>query len=453
MSKSNWVALSIIMDAILVNAGIVLAFLIRFGGRLPAFNFQAYTGLAVFITLIQIGAFYIYDLYVVEKAQNSWDIFLAVLKSVTLGMLLTVVLTFFYRFFSFPRTVLLLSWFLLILLIAGWRVLAARALKIRWPTQRVLIVGAQEVGQKILRELKGRSQWGYEVVGLVDRDPGKLGKSFEGVPILGTVKDIVPLVRQRDVNRVIVTTPIRHRELLEDLAESDGVRVRVEAVPELYEIYIGKVDYALISDIPLVELTREPVPEWVHLAKRAMDIFLAAILLILAFPLMLLAATLIKLTSRGPIFYKQERVGEVERIFNVYKFRTMIEGAEAESGPVLATEKDSRITPIGHFLRRYRIDELPQLINILKGEMSFVGPRPERPFFVKEFEKTVPGYAERFRVKPGVTGLAQVSGTYATTPQTKLKYDLIYIYHQSIFLDVKILLHTLKVVLTGKGAR
>ncbi|MDI6891783.1 MAG: sugar transferase [Actinomycetota bacterium] len=453
MSKSSWVALSMIMDAILVNAGIILAFLIRFGGRLPAFNFQAYTGLAVFITLIQIAAFYIYDLYVVEKAQNSWDIFLAVLKSVTLGMLLTVVLTFFYRFFSFPRTVLFLSWFLLILLIAGWRVLAAKALKIRWPTQRVLIVGAGEIGQKILRELKGRSQWGYEVVGLVERDPEKLGKRFEGVPILGTVKDIAPLVHQRDVNRVIVTTPIRHRELLEDLAKSDGVHVRVEAVPELYEIYIGKVDYALISDIPLVELTREPVPEWVHLAKRAMDFSLAAILLILASPLMLLAAILIKLTSRGPIIYKQERVGEGEGIFNVYKFRTMIKGAEAESGPVLATEKDSRVTPIGHFLRRYRIDELLQLINILKGEMSFVGPRPERPFFVKEFEESISGYAERFRVKPGVTGLAQVSGTYATTPQTKLKYDLIYIYHQSIFLDIKILLHTLKVVLTGKGAR
>ncbi|MEW6188648.1 MAG: sugar transferase [Actinomycetota bacterium] len=453
MSRSKWLVTSLIMDAILVNVGIILAFLLRFGGELPPFNFRAYTNQAIFITIIQLGTLHIYDLYNVEKIQSGWDILYAVFKAVTLSMLLTVVLTFFYRFFSFPRTVLLLSWVLVIALISGWRVLAAKVINIHWPTQRVLIVGTGETGQKILRELKARSKWGYRVVGLIDRNLAKVGRRFQGVSVVGTIRDIVPMVNKYRVDRVIVTSPIRQRELIEDLARSKETHVRVEVVPELYEIFVGKVDHTLVSDVPLVKLTKEPVPAWVSLAKRAMDIILALILLILVAPLMILVALLVKLTSPGPIFYVQERVGEDEELFKVYKFRTMIREAEEESGPVLAAEKDSRITAVGRYLRRFRIDELPQLFDILKGDMSFVGPRPERPHFVKEFKKKIPGYTERFKVKPGVTGLAQISGSYATSPENKLKYDLIYIYHQSLFLDIKILLHTIKVVLTGRGAR
>ncbi|MDI6689772.1 MAG: sugar transferase [Actinomycetota bacterium] len=453
MSRSKWLVISLIMDAILVNVGIILAFLLRFGGELPPFNFRAYTNLAIFITIIQIGTLHVYDLYNVEKIQGGWDILYAVFKAVSLSMLLTVVLTFFYRFFSFPRTVLLLSWVLVIALISGWRVLVMKVINISWPIQRVLIVGTGETGQKILRELKARSKWGYRVVGLIDRSLAKVGRRFQGVSVVGTIRDIIPIVNKYRVDRVIVTSPVRQRELIEGLAKSKETHVRVEVVPELYEIFVGKVDHTLVSDIPLVKLTKDPIPAWVSLAKRAMDIILALILLILVAPLMILVALLVKLTSPGPIFYVQERVGEDEELFKVYKFRTMIQEAEEESGPILAVERDSRITPVGRYLRRFRIDELPQLFDILKGDMSFVGPRPERSHFVKEFKKKIPGYTERFKVKPGVTGLAQISGSYATTPENKLKYDLIYIYHQSLFLDIKILLHTIKVVLTGRGAR
>ncbi|MDP3013405.1 MAG: sugar transferase [Candidatus Subteraquimicrobiales bacterium] len=451
MAKSKWVMASVIFDALLVNAGIVLAFLIRFGGRLPAFNFQAYVNLAIFITLIQLVCFYIYDLYEPEEIRSAWDILSAVVKATTLGLIIIVAFTFFYRFFAFPRTVFILSWFLVVFLVTNWRMFVMRVLKIKWPAQRILIVGSNNTAKEILRELRERQQWGYEVVGLVEKE--KEGKVIEGAPVLGGIQDISRIVDKYKVDRVIVTIPVRHRELLEDLAKSRETYVKVEAVPELYEIFLGKVDYSLISDIPLVELTKRPVPEWVHLIKRLLDIIMSLILILITLPLMLLSVILIKLTSPGPVLYTQERVGQNEKIFTIYKFRTMIEGAEDESGPVLATENDARITKVGKFLRRYRLDELPQLFNILEGSMSFVGPRPERLFFIEKYKKEIPGYEERFKVKPGVTGLAQASGTYATTPETKLKYDLIYVYHQSIFLDIKVLAQTLKVVLTGKGAR
>lgn len=453
MSKSTWSTISLIIDATLVNLAIISAFLLRFGGALPAFNFQAYTNLALAITVIQIAAFYIYDLYDVEKVQTTWDVFYAVLKAVTLGFLVVTGVTFFYRFFSFPRMVLLLSWLLNLFLITGWRIFATKALKIKWPSRRVLIVGTDEAGQEILRELQKRSQWGYKVMGLIGRSPEKLGERLLGISVIGLLPDIISFVQKYRINQIIVTIPINHRELIEDLARATKNYVRVDVIPDHYEILTGKADYTLMSDIPLMELTKEPTPSWVHLAKQITDLILALLILVLASPLMLLAAALIKLTSKGPLIYKQERVGQYEKLFKVYKFRTMVAGAEEETGPILALEDDTRVTPVGRFLRKTRIDELPQVINILKGEMSFVGPRPERPVFVEEFKRKIPGYSERFKAKPGVTGLAQVSGFYVTTARNKLKYDLIYIHHQSLFLDFKILLHTLKVVLTGRGAR
>jgi exopolysaccharide biosynthesis polyprenyl glycosylphosphotransferase len=452
LSKKRWLVVSIIIDAILINSGIIGAFLLRFGGELPLFNFRAYTSLAVFITVIQLTTLYIYDLYDPEKIGGSADIIGAVLKAVTLGVLLVVFLSFFSRLLSFPRLVFGLSWFIQIVLLSGWRIFGARILKIKWPAQRVLVVGTGESAKEILSELKKRAQWGYEVIGLVDRDVAKVGLRIDGAEVIGTIKDLTSLVGKHSIDRVIVASPVRHREVLEDLAKSAESDVRVEVIPDLYEIFIGRVDHSMVSDIPLVELTK-PIPNWVHTAKRLMDILLASLALVLTAPVMLMAAIAIKLSSPGPVIFKQERVGQFEKIFNIYKFRTMIENAEEETGPVLTEESDERVTPVGRFLRKTRIDELPQLINVIKGEMSFVGPRPERPFFVTKFKKTIPGYSERFRIKPGLTGLAQINGGYATNARNKLKYDLIYLYHQSIFLDIKILFKTIKVLLTGRGAR
>ncbi|RJQ51210.1 MAG: sugar transferase [Actinobacteria bacterium] len=450
MSKTRWLILSVLMDAALVNLGIIAAFYVRFGATLPAFNFQAYSRLAAVITVILVGSLYVYGLYEVQRTSNAWTIVSSIFQAMTLGVMLVVILTFFVGFFSFPRSVFALAWVMLIVLLSGWRVAAARLLKIKWPVQKVLIVGTGAIAQQLLEELRRRSQWGYEVIGLAaggERETRELA-----APVLGSVRDTAQIVRQYEVDRVIVTSPTNHREILEELARSDEVGVQVEVVPELYEIFMGTVDN-LVSDIPLMELTRKPTPDWVTAAKRFIDIALALALLVLTLPAMAVVAVAVRLTSPGPVFYRQERVGKDERTITITKFRTMVAGAEKMTGPVLASARDERVTPVGAFLRRYRLDELPQLASILKGEMSFVGPRPERAFFVEEFKESIPGYRERFRVKPGVTGLAQVSGSYATTAENKLKYDLIYMYHQSLLMDLKILLETVRVVLTGRGAQ
>ncbi|HZD59453.1 MAG TPA: sugar transferase [Anaerolineae bacterium] len=452
MNKKQWILFSLVNDAILINIAIIAAFLLRFAGDLPIYNFQAYTSLALFITAVQIGALYIYDLYDVEEVGDSWGIASAVVKAVTLGLILNVFLTFFGRFFSFPRPVFLIAWLVQILFLSGWRVIATRVLKIKWPVQRVLIIGHGEQAGEIISELKTRANWGYQVVGLVCNNKQHIGRTVDGARVLGTTDDLIPLVHSHSVNRVIVASPIAHREMLEELAYSSLTDVRLEVIPDLYEIYIGNVDHTLISDIPLIQLTRDPAPSWVYSLKRVSDMVGAALALLIASPAIFVAVVAIKLTSPGPVIYRQLRVGQSEKVFYIYKFRTMVADAEAKTGPVLATEGDSRITPVGRVLRKFRIDELPQLVNVLKGEMSFVGPRPERPFFVEQFKKEIPGYGERFKVKPGVTGLAQINGGYATNARNKLKYDLIYIYHQSFFLDIKIILTTLKVLLTGRGA-
>lgn len=452
MSKRAWRIGSVVVDVLVINVSIVLAFLLRFGGELPAFNFAAYTNLALFITLIQVVFLYIYDLYTPERNEGFASILTSIFQAVTLGSIFSASLTFFVRFFSFPRLVFFISWVLMMVLLTAWRVLGSQVFKINWPEQRILVVGTGEVAKQVVAELKRRSEWGYKVVGAVGRQSGQVDRSAAGLDIIGSLADIVPIIKEQKVDRLIVTTPIQQRELLEDLTRSSEAEVKVEIVPDLYEIFIGRVDYTLLSDIPLIEVTKNPVPGWVSLSKNIGDKIAALLLLLLTSWLMIVFAILIKLTSSGTVFFAQERVGKNRQSFRVLKFRTMVPDAEARTGPVLATADDHRITPLGRFMRRYRIDELPQLFNVMVGTMSFVGPRPERPFFVERFLDEIPGYRERFRVKPGLTGLAQVSGSYATTPDTKLKYDLIYIYHQSIFLDLKIIFSTIKVVLTARGS-
>lgn len=447
--QRKWITTALFTDAFFLNLGTVLAFLIRFQGLPPLFNFRAYTDLAFVITLIELFFLYVYELYNTEEIQDPWKIFSSIVKAVSLSTIITVFLTFFVGFLSFPRTVFVLSWLLQILLLTVWRLLFHQLFSFEFPPQRVAIVGDNELARETAKEVEKRQHLGYQIVGFIaPAHPPQ--KKLKGRKVLGTVRNLIRIIEQHDINRLIFATLVQHRELLEKLAEKKGGEVKVDVVPELYEVFIGRIDYNLMGDIPLIELTKQP-PEWYQLAKRIIDFILALFLIILLLPLFIVISLAIKLTSPGPVFYVQERVGQGEKVFQAYKFRTMIHQAEEKTGPVLASENDPRITPLGRFLRRYRLDEIPQLINILKGEMSFVGPRPERPFFVEKFKKTVPGYAERFRIKPGLTGLAQVSGGYSISARNKLKYDLIYIYNQSLFLDLRIIFQTIKVVLKGKG--
>jgi exopolysaccharide biosynthesis polyprenyl glycosylphosphotransferase len=348
-----------------------------------------------------------------------------------------------------------IAWALDLLLLTGWRLAFLRLGKVKWPEQRVLIIGTDRASVELAEKVAQRDRWGWRMVGLVDEcvdprhpSPGKLG----GFPVVGNVDEVARIAGELRANRVIVASPIALREFVESLVLEGELRVRIDVVPELYEIFMGTVD-AIVGDVPLMEISHATVPRYYALMKRVADLVASLLLLVLTSPLVLVCSLAIAIEDGLPAFFSQERVGRHLKTFRLHKLRTMVKDAESQTGPVIADEDDARVTKVGRFLRRFRIDELPQLVNIIRGEMSFVGPRPERPFFVKQYLEEVDGYRERFNVKPGATGLAQVSGSYATTPERKLKYDLIYIYHQNLLMDIQVVTETLRVVLTGRGAR
>ena len=279
-----------------------------------------------------------------------------------------------------------------------------------------------------------------------------LDDDFAPECLLGTTTNLHEILKTKKINRLLIAEPFEIRPLIESIVLDDALNISIDVVPSMYEIFLGTID-SIVGDVPLMHIVTGKQPRYQVWLKRTVDFVGALVLTIVLSPLWLIAGLAILIEDGFPIFYKQQRVGIHLKPFDVYKMRTMVKDAEKLSGPVLASEDDPRITRVGKILRTYRIDELPQLINVLKGSMSFIGPRPERPVFVEEYLETIPGYAERFRIKPGVTGLAQINGGYATTPARKLKYDLMYVYHQSMAMDAQVVIETLKVVLTGKGAR
>lgn len=457
MSRARFIALSVVLDAVLVFGGFVAAFLLRFGGDLPAFNFNAFLFISPILVAVYLATAWTYGLYDAERTETAWTVSRTVVISVTIGIVVVAAAAFFLgeRVQSWARLTIPIGWAVVIFLLIAWRLLFLHFGRIRWPEQRVLLVGTGAVSVELAHELSNRSQWGWHVIGLLDakiEPDGAAPSDAGGFPVLGRAADIAPLAREHRANRVIVVSPVALRELVESLVLADELNVRIDVVPELYEIFIGTVD-ALVGDIPLMQITTTSVPRYYAAAKRAIDVIGALLGLVVLSPVLLFSAIAIVASDGFPVVFRQQRTGKDLKPFDVYKLRTMVKDAEKLSGPVLAEADDPRVTRVGRFLRSYRIDELPQLFNILKGEMSFVGPRPERPYFVETFLEQIPGYRERFRVKPGVTGLAQVSGGYATTPERKLKYDLIYMFHQNLAMDMQIVIETLRVVLTGRGAR
>lgn len=315
-----------------------------------------------------------------------------------------------------------------------------------WRRRRALIVGAGPTGQALAHSLEADDQ--YQVVGFV-ADPGE--EAAPGLlPVLGRREAAPLLIHEHDIDEVILAhPPTWQQRLVEDLSTRyPDVRVRV--VPTAYEALarVGKVEN--LGDIALLRF-QPPPGAGREVGKRALDLILASAALIILSPLMLVLGALIRLTSAGPALFAQERVGRFGRPFVLYKFRTMVQDAEARTGPVLSSGRhDERLTRLGGWLKLFRLDELPQFWNVIRGDMSLVGPRPERPCFVAEFERTIPGYAKRHQVRPGITGLAQVCGGYHTHARDKLRFDTLYVTNRSFWLDLSILLRTLLVILTGR---
>ena len=250
---------------------------------------------------------------------------------------------------------------------------------------------------------------------------------------------------------IIVNSLNSQEKIFNDVFKSARAGIQVYTIPTHYEILLGRLKHVHVNDLPLLELKLENTVSIYLRLKRMIDFIFSLILLIILFPLIVIISLAIKITSKGPVFYLQQRIGRDTKHFKIIKFRSMIHDAEKVTGEIFACKNDPRITALGNFMRKTRIDEIPQLINILKGDMSFIGPRPERPTFVKQFEKEIPAYSERTRIRPGITGLAQIHGDYNSSADTKLKYDLAYLVNQGFLLDIQILIKTIKVVLLRKG--
>jgi sugar transferase (PEP-CTERM system associated) len=320
----------------------------------------------------------------------------------------------------------------------------------------VLVVGTGGTARKVARQILDQHDFAYRVIGFIDDDASRIGERIVNPGIIGTPADIDRLVAAHQIDRIVVGLADRRGRLpIQELLRAKMAGVRVEDATTTYERVTGKI---LIDDLRpswLIFSDGFRVSRLTRLMKRAIDLSLSLVMAIATSPLMVLTAALVWIDDGFPILYRQERVGENGRTFVLSKFRSMRKDAEQEGHPVWAKDGDERVTRVGRFIRKTRLDELPQLWNVLRGDMSFVGPRPERPFFVDELSTQIPFYQERPSVKPGLTGWAQVKYRYGSSLEDameKLRYDLYYIKHLSVFFDLTIVFDTVKVVLFRKGA-
>jgi sugar transferase (PEP-CTERM system associated) len=337
-----------------------------------------------------------------------------------------------------------------------WHVCLRIYVRLLPPRSGVLILGTGPLARALATEILHNPELGLSVCGFLDEDPSLIGVSIVNPKVLGLSKDIGRIVSERPVGKIAVELQDRRGRLpIDDLLKLKTNGVSVEEATSLYERVTGKIAIENLKASWMIFNEGFEVSGWVLFLKRLLSFGVSLVLLVLFLPFLPLIALLIRLDSRGPIFYGQERVGQHGRVFTLWKLRSMRHGAERDTGPVWASSSDTRITRLGKYLRRTRIDELPQLYNVLRGEMSLVGPRPERPHFVQQLAECIPFYHLRHSVKPGVTGWAQINYRYGNTLEDaveKLQYDLFYIKNISPLLDAIVIFDTIKTVLMRKGS-
>ncbi len=446
-------------EACLLFGGMVGAALIRFGWDGAPWELITRHGYykAALVTLFCVVAFYLYDLYDFVVMNDRRELVLRLVQALGLAWVALSIVFYLVPSLMIGRGVSLIALPLALALMVGWR------LSIHWLTghpligEKILIVGSGEAAKEIAREVLSRPDAGYRVVGFVDNDPALVGVSIVNPSVIGLTSQLGEIVRREGVDRLVVGMAERRGQFptqqLLDL--SLGGDVAIEECASFYERLTGRVNLMMMRPSWLIFSGRGRRARLHDLFRAALHRGVALVGGLVSLPVALVTALLIKLESPGPALYKQERVGKNGRAFTIMKFRSMRADAE-KSGPVWAKDGDDRVTRVGRVIRKIRVDEIPQFWNILKGEMNFVGPRPERPHFVKQLAEEIPFYEQRHLIAPGLTGWAQIKYPYGSSVEDarqKLQYDLYYIKNQSLVLDAIILFETVKTILFGRGAR
>jgi Undecaprenyl-phosphate glucose phosphotransferase len=451
-----------LFDVLLTYAALYLAYYVRFFSDAFTQSVPVEYGIppiqdffnvryCIAIALVWPLVFRVNKMYRTKRGVPIIDIILSVISSVTLSATLFLVATFFLRpvregvVVSYSRAMFVTFWVLNIILILAFR-LSTRSMthyarKKGYNQRHVLIAGAGELGQVFAQKLRLNPEMGLRIVGYVDDSPDKQGKVIEGISVLGTLDDVSEIIRREGIEQVYTALPMTaHRRIYHLLSQIQNECVDIRIIPDILQYITLRAGFLNMDGIPVINLTETPLSGANILIKRAFDLVVGFLTLLLFFPIMLLIAVIVKLTSEGPVLYKQTRMGMDLKTFDIYKFRSMFVSDEGANGTGWTRVNDPRITPFGRFMRRWNLDEFPQLFNVISGDMSLVGPRPEQPAFVKEFRERYPRYMIRHKVKSGITGWAQVHGYRGDTSiKKRLDYDMQYIENWSLSLDIKIL--------------
>ena len=408
------------------------------------------------VTIVCQLCLYYNDFYDLTLVHSTRELVVRLLQAVGAASIVLAAMYFTMPWLMIGNGIFVSALFVFLVGILGWRLLFNQltgSLKLQ---ERILVVGTGDTARKVVRQILDQREFAYRVIGFIDDDANRIGERIVNPGIVGTPADIASLIDRHRVDRIIVGLSDRRGKLpVEELLRAKMAGVRVEDATTTYERITGKI---LIDDLRpswLIFSDGFRVSRITRWLKRTIDLVLSLVIGLLSLPMMALTAIAIVLDTGLPILYCQERVGENGKAFTLCKFRSMRTDAEKAGTPLWAKDGDDRITRVGRFIRKTRLDELPQIWNVIRGDMSFVGPRPERPFFVAELSKAIPFYQQRHAVKPGLTGWAQVKYRYGSSLEDameKLRYDLYYIKHLSIFFDLTIVFDTVKVVLFGKGA-
>ena len=412
---------------------------------------------AAYATVFCLAAFYLFDLYDFVAMHNRHELVLRLVQALGLAWVALAISFYAYPALMLGRSVSLIALPMALTLMVGWRI------SIHWflghPSfgERILIVGSGNLAVEVARQVLNRPDAGYRIIGFVGTDSELLGKSLINPRVIGLTDDLESIVKTEGIDRIVVAMGERRGQLPTDrlLKLGLGGDVSIEEGATFYERVTGRVSLEMIRPSWLIFTGRGRQAKLAAVTRNAVHRFVALIAVVFSLPIVLLTAILIKLDSRGPVFYKQERVGENGRSFVLTKFRSMRVDAETD-GPVWASKRDERTTRVGRIIRKIRVDEIPQFWNILRGEMSFVGPRPERPHFVAQLAREIPYYEQRHLIAPGLTGWAQIKYPYGASiedSRQKLQYDLFYIKNHSLLLDAIIMFETIKIILFGRGGQ